>query len=525
MAKAYGRLGAFLDNRRAKIAPRGSRRRLLGTAGRLVSLYALVTSVVLGLSVYQVIHNFSDHSIKVAMLDLGEEVPEFATAAGTRPAGEPLFKFSESYLRSHGTVSSHHLVIALEQHPILVSSGSSWLLGFKDVKAFLKSPPTATHFVNTSVVGQGPILLLVSPIIQNHKTEGLLFAEGGLTNLDQQRRQVLLLSSFEALVALVFSVLSSYYLLRRVMRTVGEITEAAVEIYEGDIDRRIIDSGDDDEVGGLVDAFNRMIGRISDTLYSQRRLLADVSHQLRTPLTVMRGNVELLQRSSSGSEDVSETAAVLLEEIEYMSSMVERLLMLERSTEQDFLMIDPIDLRSFLLDLFASAQMLGPRNWRMGTIPDLVFYGDSQKLRGAVLNLLENAVKATEDGALVELSAEADGARWVTISVEDEGKGIDPSLQEKIFTRFDRGESRDSRGAGLGLAIVKAIVEAHGGTVVLRSSPGVGAKFSLILPVTPLLELDDDGDDDGEIIAGSDVSLSADTKEDGQADAHSRGRG
>ncbi|NNN10566.1 MAG: HAMP domain-containing protein, partial [Acidimicrobiaceae bacterium] len=259
--------------------------RVLGTAGRLVALYGVVTSVVLGLSVYQVVNNFSQHYMGLARSDLGGEVPEFSTAASVRTQGQSLFSFSEYYLRSHGSLSQHRIVIALANQTTLASTGASWLVSVPIVSSMLKHPPARTIFYTTSYGARGPILILGSPIMQNSKPVGLLVAESSLASLYSQKRQVALLSGFEALVALVFSILSSYYLLRRVMKAVGAITEAAVEIYQGDLDTRLVDAGEKDEVGGLVAAFNQMIAKISDTLKAQQRLLADVSHQLRTPLT------------------------------------------------------------------------------------------------------------------------------------------------------------------------------------------------------------------------------------------------
>ncbi len=460
--------------------------RVLGTAGRLVALYGVVTSVVLGLSVYQVVNNFSQHYMGLARSDLGGEVPEFSTAASVRTQGQSLFSFSEYYLRSHGSLSQHRIVIALANQTTLASTGASWLVSVPIVSSMLKHPPARTIFYTTSYGARGPILILGSPIMQNSKPVGLLVAESSLASLYSQKRQVALLSGFEALVALVFSILSSYYLLRRVMKAVGAITEAAVEIYQGDLDTRLVDAGEKDEVGGLVAAFNQMIAKISDTLKAQQRLLADVSHQLRTPLTVMRGNLELLQISKDEPEEVTATAAVLLEEIDYMSSMIDKLLLLERSTSGGFLNVEPIDLRTFLYDLFGSAQMLGERNWVLGEVPDLVVVADGPKLRGALLNLLENAVKASKVGTKIELEANllksAKGSR-VAISVRDEGMGIAPELQERVFRRFERGDTSDSRGTGLGLAIVKAIVDAHHGVVELESRVGVGSKFTLVIPV------------------------------------------
>ncbi len=142
----------------------------------------------------------------------------------------------------------------------------------------------------------------------------------------------------------------------------GRITTTAASIEEGDLDRRLGDQGTDDEVGQLAATFDSMLDRLQAAMTVQRRLLSDVSHQLRTPLTVARGHLEVLARQTEWSMgEVRDTVGVVVDELDHMGALVERLLMLGRALEPDFLQLEPLDLRTFLSDLFDSARVLADR--------------------------------------------------------------------------------------------------------------------------------------------------------------------
>ncbi len=155
----------------------------------------------------------------------------------------------------------------------------------------------------------------------------------------------------------------------------------------------------------LAATFDQMADRVAAAMEAQRRLLSDVSHQLRTPLTVARGHLEVLGRGPAPDPaEVRETVDLVVDEIDHMRALVERLLLLGRALEPDFLDQIPVDLRTFCLDLFAAARVLAPRDWQLSEVPDVVVDVDEAKLRGALLNLIDNAVRATADGDTVALS-------------------------------------------------------------------------------------------------------------------------
>jgi signal transduction histidine kinase len=327
-------------------------------------------------------------------------------------------------------------------------------------------------------------LLLASPIHQGGATVGTLLVTSNLFHLHADQRRVLVLGVGEALVALVAAVAGAYLLLRRLLRTVGSITDTAASIESGDLDRRLGDQGTDDEVGKLAATFDAMLDRLQAAMVVQRRLLSDVSHQLRTPLTVARGHLEVLARQSHADmTEVRDTVAVVVDELDHMRALVERLLLLGRALEPDFLQVERLDLRSFLSDLSESAQVLAPRDWVLAPVPDAELEVDVAKLRGALLNLVDNAVGATTPVDTIEVRAvqsPTDGS--LTLSVEDSGPGIPDDQLPTVLARFGRMGSADRDGSGLGLAIVAAVAEAHGGTFALGRSALGGCRAAITLP-------------------------------------------
>ena len=219
----------------------------------------------------------------------------------------------------------------------------------------------------------------------------------------------------------------------------------------------------------------------AELLAQQKGFLHDVSHELRTPVTIARGHLELLQRvNGSGGQEVE----IALDELGRIENILERLLLLAKSNQPDFVVPAEIDVEPFLEDIFLRWSEVVPRAWRLGGLEPGTLLADPEALRISLDALLENAVKHTEPADAICLSCRAEGGDLV-IEVEDEGAGIPPDALERIFDRFARADSARSRaqgGAGLGLAIVDAIVRAHGGSCAAANSAGGGAVFSLRFP-------------------------------------------
>jgi two-component system OmpR family sensor kinase len=229
--------------------------------------------------------------------------------------------------------------------------------------------------------------------------------------------------------------------------------------------------------------------RVSDAnlrlLHRERQFIQDASHELRTPITVALGHAELVERASREPE-LAEDARVVVDELQRLRRLADRLLLLATSEDPDFLSWSPVRVEQLLA---AVLQRWSPidRRWRLDPAEAATVVGDADRLGLALDALVENAVKHTGPGDEIRLGASRQGGQ-VAIVVADSGAGMPAEHLDGIFERFarlDQSRTRDRGGVGLGLAIVKAIVQAHHGTLGVRSSPGTGSVFQLLLPLQP----------------------------------------
>jgi signal transduction histidine kinase len=229
--------------------------------------------------------------------------------------------------------------------------------------------------------------------------------------------------------------------------------------------------------------------RVSDAnlrlLQRERQFVQDASHELRTPITVALGHAELVERGGRDPE-LAEDARIVVDELLRLRRLADRLLLLATSEDPDFLSRSPVDVGQLLT---GALQRWAPidRRWRLAPTEPAVVVGDLDRLGLALDALIENAVKHTGPGDEIRLAARRRGDQ-VAIAVVDSGSGMPADRLATIFERFarlDEGRSRDLGGLGLGLAIVKAIVQAHGGTVQVKSAVGSGSAFEILLPLAP----------------------------------------
>jgi two-component system, OmpR family, sensor kinase len=284
------------------------------------------------------------------------------------------------------------------------------------------------------------------------------------------------------LVALAFGCLLAAALSTRVLDPVAQVTRTARRITETDLSERIPVSGRD-EIASLTTALNDMLDHLEDAFETQRRFLDDAAHELRTPLTIVQGHVEQL-----GDDPVEreETLALVQDETERMGRLVNDLLVLARAERPDFLHLDLVDLEVLTRELYDKAVAFGSRRWELDAVARGLIVADRQRLTQAMMQLAENAIRHTEEDDVVALgSALQDGS--ARLWVRDSGPGVPYEDRAELFTRFRTGRTSNGRddASGLGLSIVRAIAESHGGRVELRSRPGAGALFALVIPADP----------------------------------------
>ena len=282
-----------------------------------------------------------------------------------------------------------------------------------------------------------------------------------------------------AVLALLVLAAVGWLLVGRVLRPLSLLREAAQRTAGTDFGQPI-DVRGSDEVADLTRSFNALIDRLRTAFEQQRTFLDDAGHELRTPVTIVRGHLELVDPADE--QDVRETRALLLDELDRTSRLVEDLILLARSLRPDFVRLAPLDVGQLTDEVLDKARGLGDRDWRVEARADVEVVADRQRLTQALLQLADNAVKHTAPGTVIAVGSAAED-REVRLWVRDEGAGIAPSDHGRIFERFGRAEAgRGTSGSGLGLAIVRAIAQAHGGRIELDSAPGAGSTFALVLP-------------------------------------------
>jgi two-component system OmpR family sensor kinase len=249
----------------------------------------------------------------------------------------------------------------------------------------------------------------------------------------------------------------------------------------------ILPPGRRDEVRVLADSFNHMLDRLSAAFAAQRDFVADASHELRTPITVIRGQLEVLAAQPSPSaSDVRRVARLVDAEIGRISRLVDDLLLLAKSERADFLCPEPIDVRGFVAELWDGLVLTADRRFELAAIPDGSLLADPDRVAQALRNLVQNAIDHTHPGTgLVRLEIDRIRPDWIRLAVSDDGPGIPAAERARIFERFhrtDAARARSAGGAGLGLAIVWAVADAHRGHVRTTEAANVGARFELELP-------------------------------------------
>jgi signal transduction histidine kinase len=280
-------------------------------------------------------------------------------------------------------------------------------------------------------------------------------------------------------VTLVIGSLLAWRMATKVLTPVKKVRDTALSISETDLRGRIDVEGED-EIAQLAATFNEMLDRLEDAFAAQRRFIDDAGHELRTPITIVRGQLEVM---GDDPEDRRKTLQVVMDELDRMSRFVTDLLLLARAERPDFLNLETVDVSTLTEELGNKAHGLATRRWEVDRVGVGRIVADRQRLTQAIMQLAENAAQFTEDGDSIALGSQVfngEARFWVT----DSGPGLSQQDQEHIFERFRRGRgARRTEGAGLGLSIVKAIASAHHGRVELRSRPGEGATFTVVIPV------------------------------------------
>ena len=324
----------------------------------------------------------------------------------------------------------------------------------------------------------GDVLYAVLPLEKSGETSHYVVAHY-LDNAFTGLQNTIKVYGAAALLAWLGLCLAAWMLARYILAPIEDLSRTAASISETDLNQRITVAGTD-EVAQMGSTFNLMLDRLQAALGSQRRMLDDAGHELRTPITVIRGHLELMD--SSDPADVDSTRDLAIDELDRMNLLVQDLLLLAKSERPDFLTREPVELHVLIDQARHKASALGDRTWLVDPSEPLSVFADPRRLTQALLQLASNAFKVTGPGDVIAFGC-ASTPRGVQLWVRDTGPGVPAADRTRVFDRFQAGTGVTTGGTGLGLPIVRAIAEAHGGTAsVTDGTPGGGARFVLEIP-------------------------------------------
>ncbi|MBB1482943.1 HAMP domain-containing histidine kinase [Tessaracoccus sp. MC1865] len=337
--------------------------------------------------------------------------------------------------------------------------------------------------IDTVRTPDGNYRVLVAPV-QYPGSTGALVHVYDLDLVEAELRRTMTLYAVVAVGTVLLLVLVAWISVGRLLRPIEELRKAAESIDERDLTSRVPVRGRDD-LTALSSTINRMLDRVQRSVEGQRQLLDDVGHELRTPITVVRGHMELVDPDDP--VDVRETRDLVIDEADRMGVLVNDMLMLAKATESDFVQPRWFDVATLTDQVLEKARALGDRAWRLERIASAEAFLDPGRMTQAWLQLAANAVKYSDAGSAITLGSALERGE-VLLWVRDEGIGIEPDQLDVVRQRFGRSRvgAAHAQGAGLGLSIVESIMAAHGGRLDIESTVGVGSRFTLVLPLGPV---------------------------------------
>ncbi len=320
-----------------------------------------------------------------------------------------------------------------------------------------------------------------------HKTGMTLEADFRLTHAIQSWACLMGALLLCDLIRIVSFIRRREKLHKTVLAPIRDITELASTLSASNLSNRINIAGTKNELKDLAVVINSMLDRIERSYNSQKQFVSDASHELRTPIAVLQGYINMLKRwGKSDPEVLDEGINAIAQETQSMKELVESLLFLARHDKKTLMMeMEPFDALDVLTELHREAAMVTPENtFILSPAASCPMEGDRSMVKQVMRILCDNAVKYTPKGGIITLGIHREPG-WVTLSVQDNGPGISQEDLPKIFDRFYRADAArqsESGGHGLGLSIARIIVMAHGGKLRVRSKVGVGSTFYVDLP-------------------------------------------
>jgi heavy metal sensor kinase len=361
-------------------------------------------------------------------------------------------------------------------------------------------------FETSRSLGNPSLRIVTFPVLENDHITRYIQVASSLEDVEDALNTLFIILVIAVPLALLITSMGGQFLANKALKPVDQITQTARMITSKNLNQRIKPLKVKDEISRLIETFNEMIFRLDRSFSQVKQFSSDVSHELKTPLTILKGEVEVALRKERMPKEYEQILKSNLEEINRMSQIVEDLLLLSKADSGELrLNKEDMNLTEILNDVVAQVNFLAQsKHLRIETSnhqEEVHILGDPLRIRELFLNLIENGIKYTEDGGSIhirltkdfslpegKLSGQVQGeeGRFIKIIFSDTGIGIAKEDQDRIFDRFfrvDKARSSVQGGSGLGLSISKWIVEAHQGEIKVESEVGKGSSFIVRLPV------------------------------------------
>jgi two-component system OmpR family sensor kinase len=329
---------------------------------------------------------------------------------------------------------------------------------------------------------------LVRPVEADEKVGFVLRLAAPMIDLEDRMHDLVIILILAVPAALFLAAMSVYLITRLAFKPMTQMVDAAEQISASSLHHRLETPESRDEVQRLAEALNEMMNRIEDAFKSQRQFIADASHELRTPLTVIYSELEFLKRNMK-DDDLREGIGIALEETDRLSRLVGQLLLLARIDAHKLVLdIQRVRLDELLIDCIRLLKIQAEKNnigLNLHIDEAIETGGDAEKLKRALINVLENAIKYSPRGKQIFVSLGNEDGRTAVVTIKDQGAGIEARDLANVFKRFYRGDRArvGHDGSGLGLAITRELVEAHGGEISMESKSGTGTTVWIRLPI------------------------------------------
>jgi len=462
--------------------------RLISTfRGRLALLYMAVELSLLmfaGVLLYVVLSNQMFSAVDEHLRQQGDAITHELEASRFYHWNSELVKFSTHFLGSVQLIGANGILLFASDRGLIGRGGG------EVTEALQSAMEDRAAFVSTlSLLRKDNIRVVAMPVHRAGSVVGVILLGRSTSEIHSFFELMYLIGGLLGLVSMLVSAYAGYVMAKRALKPMDDIGEAAIQFAAGDLSRRLELSTPDREIRHLMRTLNKMFGDLESSIQAQKRFTADASHELRIPLTIMRGEIEVALLRKRRPREYEEVLGQQLGIIDRMQRIVDGLLTLARADAGLLeLARDEVDLSLLLREVGQQhLTLLASKGARldMDIADGLTVMGDADRLSRVAFNLLNNAYKHAPADSSVYFRANVRKDEAV-VEVVDEGPGIAPEHLGHIFDRFyrsDEARSREAGGAGLGLAISKRIVEAHGGDLEVESEPGKGTLFRFRLPL------------------------------------------